>query len=74
MEFLRKSFLTQKLEQKDIEKIAGAMKAKEFKEGDVIIKYGDVGQEYFILAEGNVQVFVYRKDTSPDDPELGKKI
>lgn len=38
------------------------------------MKYGDLGEEYFLLAEGNVQVFVYNKDTDPDDPQLGEKV
>jgi hypothetical protein len=35
------------------------MKKIEVKAGNFIIKYGDVGREYYILKEGNVQVLVY---------------
>lgn len=45
-----------------------------FKEGENIIRYGDVGSTYYVLAKGNVKVFVYKKDTDPNDPELDQKI
>jgi hypothetical protein len=40
----------------------------------LIIKYGDVGKEYFVLAKGDVKVTVYNKDVKPDDPDLENKI
>jgi CRP-like cAMP-binding protein len=39
-----------------------------------LIKYGDVGQEYFILSKGSVKITVFNKDTDPNDPELSKKV
>jgi len=35
------------------------MLPRNFKNGECIIKYGDVGKEYFVLAKGTVQVIVY---------------
>ena len=49
------------------------MKPQEFKKNDLIIKYGDVGHEYFILSKGSVKVIVYQKDTDPNDSDLGSK-
>ena len=46
------------------------MQPKTFKKGDLIIKYKDVGTEYFVLAKGQVKVIVYEKDTEADDPNL----
>jgi CRP-like cAMP-binding protein len=37
-----------------VEKLAGAMKPRVFQKDDFIIKYGDIGNEYFILAKGDV--------------------
>lgn len=71
---LKKSFLTQKLADDEISKIAGAMQPRNFKANDLIIKYGDVGKEYFVLAKGDVKVTVYNKDVKPDDPDLENKI
>jgi len=71
---LKKSFLTQKLADEEISKIAGAMQPRIFKASDLIIKYGDVGKEYFVLAKGDVKVIVYNKDTKPEDPDLENKI
>jgi signal-transduction protein with cAMP-binding, CBS, and nucleotidyltransferase domain len=51
---LQKSFLCTKLERQDVERIAGAMKPRVFEKGQLIIKYGDVGHEYFVLAQGSV--------------------
>ena len=39
---------------------------------ELIIKYGDIGKEYFILSKGSVKVTVYNKDTAPNDPNLEK--
>ena len=70
---LKKSFLTKNLTEKEIEKLAGAMKPQIFQKGELIIKYGDSGAEYFILAKGDVQVIVYKNGTSPTDPQLAEK-
>lgn len=56
---LNKSFLTKNLSSSEVEKLAGAMKPRTFLKDEHIIRYGDVGNEYFILAQGTVQVFVY---------------
>jgi CRP-like cAMP-binding protein len=39
---------------------------KKYKKGDLIIKYGDLGKEYYVLLEGKVRVIVYEKDTNPN--------
>ena len=50
------------------------MKPRVFEKGQLIIKYGDVGHEYFVLAQGSVQVLVYQRDADPADPELSSKV
>lgn len=50
------------------------MKYKQFKNGEIIIKYGDVGKEYFVLIEGKVRVNVYEKETDPNIENLSSKI
>lgn len=45
-----------------------------YKKGDTIIKYGDLGKEYYVLLEGNVRVLVYEKDVDPNIPNLKDKI
>ena len=42
--------------------------------GETVIKYGDIGSEYFILSKGIVKVIVYQKGTDPQDPDLESKI
>ena len=51
---LNKSFLTKNLSSSEVEKLAGAMKPRIFQKDELIIKYGDIGNEYFILAKGDV--------------------
>lgn len=46
------------------------MTKQTFKESELIIKYGDIGFSYFVLAKGNVKVTVYKKGTDPKDPEI----
>lgn len=50
------------------------MQMKQFRSGECIIKYGDIGDFYFILAQGKVNVKVYEPGTSPTDPDLEQKM
>jgi CRP-like cAMP-binding protein len=56
---LQKSFLTKNLNLDQIKKTAGAMMPRKFKQNQAIITYGDMGNEYFVLAKGSVRVYVY---------------
>ena len=38
-----------------------------FEKGELIIKYGDIGTCYYVLAKGKVKVTVYKKGTDPKD-------
>lgn len=58
----------------DIKVIAEAMYKRDYFDGDIIIKYGDIGSEYFILADGYVEVIVYEPGTKPTDPKLDEKV
>jgi len=51
-----------------------AMKKVEKKTGELIIKYGEVGREYYILNSGTVKVIVYKQGTKKDDPKIEEKI
>lgn len=50
----RESFLTKSLDETQLKSLADAMDKRSFKSGDAIIKYGDIGSEYFVLASGSV--------------------
>jgi CRP-like cAMP-binding protein len=50
------------------------MQQRSYKDGEFVIKYGDVGNEYFILDQGQVDIVVYKEGTSPTDPELESKV
>ena len=54
--------------------LADAMFQKKFKAGETIIRYGDVGAEYFVLASGSVKVVVYKPGANPFDPKIDEKI
>jgi hypothetical protein len=36
------------------------MKPKALKDKEIIIKYGDFGEEYFILEKGMIEITVYK--------------
>lgn len=38
---------------------------KSFVRNDLIIKYGDLGHEYYVLDKGVVEVIVYKEGTDP---------
>ena len=59
MPIMKSIFLTKNLEGDAHEKLAQSMKPEKFEKGEVLIKYGDQGSTYFILAKGSVKVIVY---------------
>ena len=68
------SFLTKSIDPKNHILLAKAMYSRAFKAEEVIIRYGDMGADYFVLAKGQVRVTVYKPQTDPNDPELAEKI
>lgn len=50
------------------------MYQQHFNHEQEIIKYGDIGDKYFVLSQGTVKVKVYEPGTSPFDPQLESKI
>ncbi|CDW84420.1 camp-dependent protein kinase regulatory [Stylonychia lemnae] len=74
MEILKTSFLTKNLSLFELKIIADAMYLKKFQRNDLIIRYGDIGQEYFILDSGVVEVLVYQDGVDPNDPLIFKKV
>lgn len=71
---LKDNFLTKNLTDHEISRVAGVMSKENFKKGDMIIRYGDIGQKYYVLSKGNVKVTVYNKGTDPKDPNIDSKI
>lgn len=71
---LKNNFLTKALHSEEIEKIANSMKPQPFEAGDSIIRYGDFGQLYYILAKGQVKVKIYENGADPTDPGLESKL
>lgn len=57
---LKDNFLTKNLNEEEISCLAQAMTKKTFDKGELIIKYGDMGMSYYVLAKGNVKVTVYK--------------
>lgn len=50
------------------------MFSRNFTAGQSIIRYGEMGSEYFVLAKGKVSVTVYKPGTNPNDPNLADKV
>jgi len=59
---------------KDLLTLADAMFMKHFSKGESIIRFGDIGSEYFILSSGVVSVTVYQPGSNPFDPKLSENI
>ena len=60
--------MTKDLDPSQHQVLALAMFKKLFKRGEVIIKFGDIGHEYFVLYWGTCKVSVYIPGTNPSDP------
>ena len=50
------------------------MQQRSYNANDKILTYGDLGNEYYILDHGVVEIIVYKDGTDPKDPDLGKKV
>lgn len=74
IEQFKKSFLTHTLSQEQHEILADAMKSQKFEKGNTIIKYGDMGSEYYLLNKGKVEVTVYQQGADPQDPKLEEQL
>lgn len=59
VDLLKTSFLTKGMEEKNLLVLAKAMFPRNFSKNECIIRYGDMGSEYFVLSTGKVQVTVY---------------
>ena len=68
------SFLTKGGDPKNHSVLAKAMFGRKISGGQPIIKYGEMGSEYFVLARGQVRVTVYKPNTDPKDPNRAEKI
>jgi len=55
-EFLRTTELFKKLTPSEIANVADRMQKRKYARGDVIIRQGDVGEEFFVIARGSVSV------------------
>ena len=60
---LKTIMLTKNLGESEMKSLAEAMKPETYAQGDTLIRYGDQGQTYYILAKGTVKVIVYAKGT-----------
>ena len=71
---LQGNFMTKKLPQDLIQRLAGAMQHQTYQAGDVIIRYGDEGTHYFIQSKGTTEAIIYNPGTPANDPELEKHV
>ena len=60
-------FLTNNLDESQHLVLAKAMYKKHISDGQVIVRYGDLGDEYFVLARGKIRITVYLDGTAPTD-------
>jgi hypothetical protein len=54
--------------------LADAMQMSVYNSQEMILRYGDIGDKYFILAEGIVRVKVYEQCANPFSPDLENKL
>ena len=65
VDLLRSHFLTRSLEEAQWTQLAKAMFKIVAKKGENIIKYGDEGNVYYVLAKGQCSITVYHEGTDP---------
>jgi len=57
-EFLRKVGLFERVSERDIKRLAEALKERAFSEGDAIVTQGEGGVGFFVIGEGTVEYSV----------------
>ena len=50
------------------------MFSRNFSANQTIIRYGEMGSEYYVLSRGRVRVTVYKPGSDPKDPKLCEKV
>jgi cAMP-dependent protein kinase regulator len=65
LKMCKQSILFQHLDDDQLDTIKDAMFPQEFNDGDVVIKQGDDGDNYFLLETGEIEVFVAGKGDEP---------
>ena len=60
---LMSNMLTKKLSDEAMNILIGAMQKRIYKKEDILIQFGDVGKEYFILDSGVLECKVYSEET-----------
>ena len=73
-ELFKTSHLTHMIKSAQVDELVKSMSKMKFRAGEEIIKYGDIGQEYYVLAKGNCDVIVYSAGTDPKDPDKNMRI
>ena len=61
---MREKILTAKLSDEAVTNLINAMSARYYEAGDVLIKFGDMGDEYFVLGEGQCECAVLDEKSS----------
>lgn len=54
--------------------LAGEMLLVTFKKGDMIIDYGELNDNFYILKKGTLKITEYDPDTNPYDQQMDQKI
>jgi len=74
MALLQKNPQIKRQTEEELRKLATDMKPIKFRKGDVIIRYGEVCENHFILSRGKIKITEYEPGTSPADVDLEDKI
>lgn len=74
IKLLKDIYLTKSLTAKDHITLAEAMQMQHYKRGDMLTRFGDIGDKYYILAKGIVKVKVYEPGSNPFDPRIEDKL
>ena len=73
-EIYKTSFLTKNLGPDQHVVLAKSMQKRHFAVGECIIRYGDIGNEYFVMCWGTCKVTVYADGADPNAIDLETKV
>ena len=67
-EFLRKVGLFESVSERDIKRLAEALKERAFSQGDAIVTQGEGGVGFFVIGEGTVRYSVHGEEVGEGGP------
>lgn len=74
IEVLKKNKNFTNMPHEELSNFAAKMQTVKFSKRNMIVRYGDLSINYYVLSKGKIKIIEYEEGTLPTDPDLDNKI